>query len=111
MGLDVSHDCFSGSYGRFFRFRAAVANAANACTGLTTQQDHQLARFLEHSDCDGDIPWADCGFMADALEKVTPLLGEEVDHNGDLDVWQSYAVDFVRGLRLAHSNREDVKFG
>lgn len=64
---------------------------------------------LNHSDCEGSIPWESCRDISDALEKVVPLLpkGSGGGHIGD---WTTTTQKFVDGLRLAHKKRQDVKF-
>lgn len=61
-----------------------------------------LHTLLRHSDCDGDIPWDECAGIADALDAVLPKLG---------DADRELAENFVAGLRMAASGKEDVEFG
>lgn len=68
-----------------------------------------LLTLLSHSDCEGEIEWKDCAGIADALEKLIPLLpkGDGVGHIGD---WRDKTQNFVDGLRLAASKQENVGF-
>lgn len=60
-----------------------------------------LCVLMNHSDCDGSIPWRVCGLLAEQLEG----LGVDEGEDGGL------TARFVAGLRLAHSAGEDVEFG
>jgi hypothetical protein len=65
---------------------------------------------LLHSDCEGDIPWEECGPLADSLEKLIPLLPEG-EAPGHIRNWRDKTQAFVDGLRLAFEAKEDVIFG
>lgn len=64
---------------------------------------------LNHSDCEGSIAAADCGPLADALEKLIPLLPTEPGW-GHVENWKHTTRRFVDGLRAAAKASEDVKF-
>ncbi|TXG75756.1 hypothetical protein E6Q11_06865 [Candidatus Dojkabacteria bacterium] len=66
---------------------------------------HEL---LCHSDCDGYINWKACGKIADELEKLLPLLDE--DGAGHIGNYKEKTEKFIKGLRLAHSKKEKLKF-
>ena len=78
MGLDVSHDAFSGAYSSFNRFRQAIAKAMGGSyppheketdddgkpldrdmwywgSGFSRATHPGLYCLLSHSDCDGEI--------------------------------------------------------
>lgn len=102
MGLDTSHDCFSGAYSAFGRWRDAVAEAA----GYTVRKvdwgqgylqetilidwghitngalhgdweatpDDPLIVLIAHSDCEGVIKPEQARPLADRLEALLPAL-------------------------------------
>ena len=89
MSLKVSHGCWSGSYGEFYRWRKRLCEAA----GYGDMRDYRghggrkwwpeddaLWLLLAHSDCEGEIPWEGCGRLADRLEELLPAL----DADGEL---------------------------
>ena len=135
MGLDCSHDAFSGSYGAFNRLRQIVA----AATGGSfpphkdrtlddrliyfsgegeSQDDHPgLYEFLVHSDCDGDISPAMCIKVANELEALMPKVRElEASSRfaaGHILRDGGYArvlEKFIAGCRLAAANNEPLEF-
>ena len=67
-----------------------------------------LHELLYHSDCDGYINWKSCSKMADELEKLLPMLDE--DGGGHLGNLKETTEKFIKGLRLAHSNKEKLLF-
>lgn len=64
-----------------------------------------LHELLYHSDCDGDIEWEKCRDMANELEKLLPLLP---DH--PTGFYHEKTKQFVAGLRLAYSKKENLEF-
>jgi hypothetical protein len=68
-----------------------------------------LHELLFHSDCDGEIPTESCGPIADALEKLIPLLppGDTPGHIGN---WRDKTAKFVEGLRKAAAAGEPLGF-
>jgi len=68
-----------------------------------------LHELLYHSDCDGEIPAARCGAIADALEELIPLLPDE-DGGGYIENWREKTAQFVAGLRKAAASRKPLKF-
>jgi hypothetical protein len=64
---------------------------------------------LNHSDCEGEIAWSDCGPIADRLEKLLPLLPDE-DAGGHIGVWRDKTTRFISGLWKAHAAKENVNF-
>lgn len=125
MGLNVSHDCWDGSYGSFNRFRSEIAKAAGWPTAET---GHGVDYFLEtgkyplrnfqgwwdedpadildvllvHSDCDGYIFPQHTEWLAKRLDELAPLIEDEV--------WRGNAHAFARGLRRAAEENEIVVF-
>ena len=68
-----------------------------------------LHELLHHSDCDGEIPWEICSKIADCLESLIPLLPQEGTEEDPWD-WKDKTRQFVEGLRLAFSLRENLIF-
>lgn len=112
MGLDVSYDCWHGSYGSFHAWRCAIAEAAmygnlNDYDGYTKNGkpwpiNDPLVILLSHSDCDGSIDSKDCGPLADRLEAILPVMHDE---------WTVRKTEFfIKGLRSAAALGESVEF-
>lgn len=119
MGLDVSHDCWSGSYTSFGRFREALTEVAglgslNSFQGFGGNkefpQGDALVTLLDHSDCDGDIASADCGPLADRLEQLLPALEAREQGASSLLSHSERARRFIAGLRVAAAAGENVEF-
>lgn len=113
MGLNVSHDCWDGSYSRFDRFRNAIAVAAglgklSTFVGFGGQRrfpdaaSEPLVVLLDHSDDDGEIAASDCAPLAARLDEIAPLLDE--------DDFAQRAHAFAAGLRGAAAANEPVEF-
>lgn len=68
-----------------------------------------LHELLYHSDCEGEIPAASCGPIADSLEKLLPLLpkGDAGGHIGD---YRDKTQTFIDGLRKAAEANEPLDF-
>lgn len=137
MGLDVSHDCFSGAYSAFNRFRQSVAKACGGSfpphepgqvddngkpfdhsqwyfEAADVPADHHdgMRLFLGHSDCDGTLDPAEALAVAAFLEWAAPRMeGAATGHlerNGSLT---GTALRFARGCRDAAQMGETVEFG
>lgn len=129
MGLDTSHDCWSGSYSAFDRWRNALAKVAKIPLALmdghydgALPDSHEvhlpiswdslrpdpLHVLLNHSDCAGSLLAVDCPLIADRLEELLPSLAElDKDPPG----WFVKATKrFINGLRAAAAAGEDVEF-
>jgi len=111
MGLDTTHNCWHGPYGAFHNWRCKLAEVAGLpnlelMDGFWDVLKYDpLHLLLRHSDCDGVIPWAQCGEIADSMEKLLPLLCNEERWK-----WLDLTQQFINGLRLANSKQEDVEF-
>lgn len=72
-------------------------------------KDDPLIELLRHSDCDGELPWENCGAIANQLEKLLPKMpkGDAGGHIGD---YRDKTQAFIDGLRLAAKQRENVEF-
>ena len=127
MGLDTSHDCWSGPYSSFNRWRTIVAQAA----GITLEcmegfgggwsedstpgtikweslPPSPLHLLLNHSDCDGHLRWEDCAAIADALEVLLPRL-PECKPAGPFTP-KDLALRWIKGLRAAAKAKENIEF-
>lgn len=133
MGLDVTHDCWSGPYSQFMRWRCwlnhfimkdrglagdkaalqisymgatkeAIERAWNE--GHYNDQSVPINVLMAHSDCDGDIPAKMCGLLADALEALMPHMPQR----GIYDEQRPATERFINGLRKAVGANEDVQF-
>lgn len=71
--------------------------------------DPALYALLHHSDCEGEIPWEICGDMADRLEELLPKLEEDSPENPH-KMWRKRTTQFIEGLRLAYSLKENIDF-
>jgi hypothetical protein len=117
MGLDTTHDCYSGTYSGFAKWRSRLAKLAglneNKLDDRITQDTVQgiwdfepadvLDVLLLHSDCEYIIPARFCAPLADRLEGLLAA---------DNDEWTAERTKrFITGLRDAAVAGEDVEFG
>jgi len=68
-----------------------------------------LHELLYHSDCDGEIPAASCGPIADELEKLLPDFPDG-DGFGHIGNWKDKTKQFIDGLRAAAAAGEPLGF-
>jgi hypothetical protein len=68
-----------------------------------------LLVLLAHSDCEGEIQAEFCGPLADRLEELLPLLGDE-DGGGHVGSYRGATEQFIAGLRSAVEQGESVDF-
>lgn len=68
-----------------------------------------LHALLHHSDCEGYLNWGNAYKMAERLEAVAALMPDE-DAGGHIGNWRDKTLQFAKGLRLAHSLKERIKF-
>lgn len=68
-----------------------------------------LIILLAHSDCEGDLQVEFLVPLADRLEELIPLLGEE-DGGGHIGSFAKKTAQFVAGLRDAAARGEKVEF-
>lgn len=136
MGLDTSHDAWTGAYGAFTRWRNAIAEAAGYAVwevvhdrgykaptimldwGHVTQDNlfgkwdktpaDPLVVLFAHSDCEGEIFPEQATPLADKLEALLPeLTGDSGGHIGDI---RAKTEQFIQGLRDAVSANEPLDF-
>ena len=90
MGLDCSHDAFSGAYSAFNRFRQAISKVTGGSfpphkdeslddTQIYWDEDFPktnpgLKVFLMHSDCDGSLTYKECRLIANEMEAILDKL-------------------------------------
>ena len=118
MGLDVSHGCWSGAYSAFARWRVEIARVAGidlksmegygGDVSWETLRPDVLHVLLDHSDCDGSIPWEFTEKLAVRLTELLPLLGG--DGGGHIGLYREKTQEFIDGLLLAHGANEPVEF-
>lgn len=128
MGLDVSHDAWSGAYSAFHRWRKSLAKAAGGrfeddptqpgwatvfyddTAFDTLEQEAGFLEIMGHSDCDGEISPEMCKHVADALGKLLPRISE-VEAGGHMPNVRLKTLKFIEGCRVAHRVGESLKFG
>lgn len=111
MGLDTTHDCWSGPYHAFMEFRVTIAGACGI--DLRRMEGYggeirwsslprdPICALLHHGDCDGSIPVRDLLPLASRLEEIAPRTSGWI---------ATAALDFARGCRRAARRREAVRF-
>ena len=125
MGLDCSHDAFSGAYSAFNRLRQFVAKAAGGSfpdhedTGLDneffyldTNKWPGIAIFLAHSDCEGEIAPDDCLLVAQDLTRIldTTEDGPSVGHIAAQGGFLACIKKFRDGCIAANDANEPLQF-
>jgi len=130
MGLDCSHDAFSGAYSSFSRFRKVIVTLMDGSfpphedksldpnswywSNQYSQETHPgLFVFLCHSDCDGEISPEDCKKIADEMEALLPKIDEMGEGEGHIKRDGGYgevARRFIKGCRKAHKANEPLEF-
>jgi hypothetical protein len=127
MGLDVSHDAFSGAYSAFNRFRQSVARALGGSFPPHDKRELDptrwywgdesqpakhpgLEQFFLHSDCDGTIEPGIAGQIADEMESILDRIEGGGGHLDRVGGCRGAAERFIRGCRLAHSRGEPLEF-
>ena len=139
MGLDISHDCFSGAYSAFFRFREYVAKAAGYSVwdvktshglvptivldwGHITEKnlagkwektpDDPLIVLFAHYDDRGCIYPEQALPLSNSLQELLPFLtGSGGGHLESAGGVRQVAINFIKGLRTAALSGEPVTFG
>ena len=130
MGLDCSHDAFSGAYSSFNRFRQEVCRATGGSfpphkdqeldfgswywgDGYREDTHPGLGIFLSHSDCDGEISARDCLLVAKELKLIAEKMpdyggGGHIERDGG---YRNVAQRFAAGCLRAHAAGESLEFG
>ena len=119
MGLNTSHDCFNGSYTRFYKWRRELCRAADIsyeCGPRNRTMAEQsgdwaetpadiLYVLIDHSDYEGHILAEHCAPLADRLGGlIRKIQGPSEDHN------RAATRIFMEGLRSAAAKGEMVLF-
>jgi hypothetical protein len=117
MGLDVSHNAYSASYGTFGRWREFIAkqigidlNQMEGFGGTNSWDNIQddLVFLLNHSDCDGEILPADAKGIAIRLKEILKNLPESSDEN--VQYFKKITEQFIKGCELASKKKQCLKF-
>jgi hypothetical protein len=119
MGLDTTHDCWHGPYSTFNGFRRIVAAQVGMDLDLmegfggpvpwALLVPDPLHVLLNHPDCEGQIPAADCAPLADRLEQLLPYI-EGPDDAAFAHSPAAMARQWIEGLRRAARAGEPVEF-
>ena len=113
MGLDISHEAFSGAYSSFMMWRRHLVQTFTQLSIEEVWQNESvcpaaLRPLIFHSDCEGDIELADLPALADALEALIPLLPQ--DEQTSRYCHQHRTRKFIKGCRLAIEEQENLEF-
>lgn len=124
MGLDTTHDCWSGSYISFHSFREALAEAAGLPRLVTIEgfasrprwrwedlPEDPIIALLNHSDCEGELPVEVLIPLADRLDELAEVL--DAAQRADEDSfggWGPSAPRFAEGCRRAAAEGVPVEF-
>lgn len=126
MGLDTSHGCWEGPYSAFMRYRTGlhgfILAARKFPDGVRGGREGYIAAidanfyadetdplnfFMQHSDCDGEIPPEMCGPLADALQA---LMDRHMPERAMYDELRPATQRWITGLRAAAAAHEPVRF-
>ena len=131
MGLDCSHDAFSGSYSAFNRLRSFICEAAKGSwpphsdpsldpemwyidDAFSPSTHPGLWAFMLHSDCDGELDPPTCAAVAKDLGSLLPTM-EEMDSldRGQIARNGGYVATvrkFIAGCQVAAAANEPLRF-
>ena len=107
MGLDVSHDCWHGSYLLFEAFRRRLQTAlgldyylrfGGELPPIGVLRAEPLQTLLLHADNEGSIALADTEPLAARLEELAPLLAELPELPGDPDAYREVMRLHAQGI-------------
>jgi hypothetical protein len=112
MGLDISHNCWHGSYTSFNYWRTKLAEVAGygdladyrghgGAKKFPSAKGDVLVELLSHSDCDGELETGICTRLANRLEELLPAMSEPHD---------AWTKQFISGLRKAAARGQKVTF-
>ncbi|MEX7474248.1 hypothetical protein AB4Z39_31630 [Mycobacterium adipatum] len=140
MGLDVSHDCWSGAYSGFNRWRDELARVAGYEFATVKERPSGAQIFVDwgHVEYDwmfGEWPFIPCRIdgtpdplllivlhadtegrlkhehLVPIADRLTELLPLlEGDGGGHVGGYREATQQFINGLRLADMRKEDVVF-
>jgi hypothetical protein len=125
MGLDVTHNCWRGSYSKFYQFRKEIERVADikSWESIVLREDDSdnyeyiwdydvdgvrpregqdpLIALTYHSDCEGYIHRDDAEGLVRRLREIVPDMEEH---------WRPYAIRFAEGAQQAVESGEDIEF-
>lgn len=118
MGLNTTHGAWDGPYSSFHEWRRKIAELIDVpldnMEGFTENvarlkwknlKPNPLHALLNHSDCDGNIPYRKCKGIAEELEKLLPRL-QSYEYRYYLDK----TIKFIDGCKLAYNRKEKIEF-
>ena len=118
MGLSVSHNCWSGAYSSFNRFRYDLA----AQIGISLEEyigygdngtkslldiDHNLRPLFNHSDCEGILTVPECKMIALGLTQILDDFNDSLKSDYK---FKEKIVQFRDGCMEAVENNQIVEF-
>lgn len=119
MGLNVTHNCWSGPYSSFNEFRYALATqigidlndyigygSSNATKELTSI-DNDLMALFNHSDCEGELSVNDSIAIVKGLQSVLINLNER---SLPYPNFKNDIIKFRDGCLRAFLKNEIIKF-
>lgn len=132
MGLDTTHDCWSGGYSSFNIWRDKLAEVAgyemivdegkpapkidwevitpgNLNGDWERAPEDPLLILIAHYDCQGFIRAEYTKPLADRMAQLLPLLPDD-EGPGHIGYWKEKTQRFIEGLLSAHEANEDVEF-
>lgn len=119
MGLDTTHDCWHGTYSAFHRWRVKLAEKIGL--PLDQMEGHDGAfkwsllnpdpvhALLHHPDCDGELAVDVLIPLAERLEELAELMGNE-DGGWHIGSYREKTLQFAKGCRAAAAAGEVVEF-
>lgn len=129
MGLSTSHNCYSGSCGSFNQWREWVANQIGFDLKTYGQGYcgdkpfvpwslicHPFVPLFDHSDCEGQLDWKDCGPIARSLFEIIEkqVEGNSSVMSGENREYIEYMINlttsFANGCEKAFLKKENVLF-
>jgi hypothetical protein len=138
MGLDTTHNAYSGGYIFFNRFRQLVAKASNFCSfpphdkplilgkeilenpnqdliyfvNLEKFKKHNpgIYEFLISNDCEGEFSPEICKNIADEMEELLPEIYNVLEKNPDNfnHLFIEIVNKYILGCRLAYTSNEKL---
>ena len=122
MGLDTTHNCWSGSYSSFNTWRTKLCEVAGygnlddmhgfgGHRQWPSYSEDPLVELLYHSDCDGEIPYENAAAIADRLQELLPAMKTaDLKDREWSEFYSSRTEQWVKGLREAAEKKENVEF-
>jgi len=119
MGLSMSHNAWDSPYSQFNDYRKMLANLLgfhltdmegfDGSISWDKLAHDDLFILLNHSNCDGHIPPADCALLAARLTALLPRIPDY--RNAEYkDLWRNKTERLIGGLLRAHAANEPLEF-